>query len=186
MTINFIVKVDQSWNIGVSKTNSMPWESTTNPDIIQANKEDMDYFKRLRTSWEENVVLMWRKTWQSIDPKFRPLTQATNIVLTRTEIQEIHPDLRVYDDPEKSLEYIKKFFPDSQVWIIGWWQIFKWFLEHKKVDQIFLTRLHEKYEDADIKMPWLKINWKNFEFEGFELESKKTIGMQDYFVYRKI
>ena len=182
--INFIVKVDNIWNIWVSKTNSMPWENTTDPLVIQANKEDMDYFKRLRTSWEENVVLMWRKTWQSIDPRFRPLTQATNIVLTRTEIQEIHHDLRVYDDPQKALEYIQKFFPTCQVWVIGGWEIFRWFLENQKVDKIFLTKINQNFE-ADIKMPGIKIVDNNFEFEGFELESKKTIWMQDYYVYSR-
>ena len=48
----------------------------------------MAYFKKITTSFgklgdEQNVVIMGRKTWESIPSRFRPLDNRVNIVLTR-------------------------------------------------------------------------------------------------------
>lgn len=47
----------------------------------------MSYFRAVTTATEDpdkqNGVVMGRRTWESIPPKFRPLNGRTNIVLTR-------------------------------------------------------------------------------------------------------
>ena len=47
----------------------------------------MSYFREVTTATEDpgkqNGVVMGRRTWESIPPKFRPLNGRTNIVLTR-------------------------------------------------------------------------------------------------------
>jgi dihydrofolate reductase len=42
--------------------------------------EDLEHFKRLTSG---NPVVMGRKTWDSLPPRFRPLTGRRNIVVTR-------------------------------------------------------------------------------------------------------
>ena len=48
---------------------------------------DMAYFKELTSktadAGKQNAVIMGRKTWESIPPKFRPLPGRINVVLTR-------------------------------------------------------------------------------------------------------
>jgi dihydrofolate reductase len=50
--------------------------------LVWRNKEDMAHFKELTTG---KVVIMGRKTWESIPPKFRPLPDRTNVVVTRNQ-----------------------------------------------------------------------------------------------------
>jgi dihydrofolate reductase len=54
----------------IGHNNAMPWHLP----------EDMARFKRLTTG---RPVIMGRKTWDSLSPKFRPLPGRTNVVITR-------------------------------------------------------------------------------------------------------
>lgn len=54
----------------IGKDNALPWHLP----------EDMRHFKALTTG---HTVIMGRKTWESLPPKFRPLPQRHNIVVTR-------------------------------------------------------------------------------------------------------
>lgn len=54
----------------IGKANALPWHLP----------EDMRHFKALTTG---HTVIMGRKTWESLPPKFRPLPQRRNIVVSR-------------------------------------------------------------------------------------------------------
>ncbi len=54
----------------IGKDNSMPWHLP----------EDLAHFKRLT---QGSPVIMGRKTWDSLPPRFRPLPGRSNIVITR-------------------------------------------------------------------------------------------------------
>ena len=70
-------------NLGIGNSGGLPW-----PQL----KKEMGFFARVtkRTSpststegvKKMNAVLMGRKTWESIPPKFRPLKDRLNIVIT--------------------------------------------------------------------------------------------------------
>ncbi len=54
----------------IGKGNALPWHLP----------EDLKHFKQLTTG---QAVIMGRKTWESLPPKFRPLPNRLNIVITR-------------------------------------------------------------------------------------------------------
>ena len=54
----------------IGKNNTLPWHLP----------EDMAHFKQLTQGC---AVIMGRKTWDSLPPRFRPLPGRTNIVITR-------------------------------------------------------------------------------------------------------
>lgn len=54
----------------IGRDNKLPWHLP----------EDLAHFKALTTG---QAVVMGRKTWESLPPKFRPLPQRVNIVVTR-------------------------------------------------------------------------------------------------------
>jgi len=54
----------------IGKDNTLPWRLP----------EDMAHFKRTTLG---SPVIMGRKTWDSLPPKFRPLPGRQNIVVTR-------------------------------------------------------------------------------------------------------
>jgi len=66
--ISLIAAVAKNGVIG--RDNALPWHLP----------EDMKHFKALTTG---HAVLMGRKTWESLPPKFRPLPNRQNYVLTR-------------------------------------------------------------------------------------------------------
>ncbi|KYK60123.1 hypothetical protein DCS_01258 [Drechmeria coniospora] len=68
-------------NMGIGAHGSMPWTGL---------RKEMQYFARITTRpppqsppGTVNAVIMGRKTWDSIPPKFRPLKDRLNIVITR-------------------------------------------------------------------------------------------------------
>eukprot|EP01043_Picozoa_sp_COSAG02_P013258 COSAG02_NODE_527_length_20704_cov_120.745462_10_plen_104_part_00 len=69
-----------SWGIG--KDGGIPWQLPG----------DMAHFRKVTLETvdpeRQNAVVMGRRTWESIPPKFRPLAGRINIVLTRTPSSE--------------------------------------------------------------------------------------------------
>lgn len=73
----FQLVVAATRKLGIGKGGTMPWRLPS----------DMAYFKALTSATADpskaNAVVMGRKTWESIPPKFRPLRGRVNVVLTR-------------------------------------------------------------------------------------------------------
>lgn len=71
---------------GIGKDGGLPWRL----------KGEMAYFRKVTSYVPEdekhqrtrNAVIMGRKTWASIPPKFRPLGDRINIVISRTQSAE--------------------------------------------------------------------------------------------------
>lgn len=60
-----------SWpEYGIGKDNNMPWSLP----------EDLDYFNKVTTG---HIVIMGRRTWESLPDRYRPLPGRLNIILTR-------------------------------------------------------------------------------------------------------
>ncbi|KAI9905022.1 hypothetical protein N3K66_001551 [Trichothecium roseum] len=69
-------------NMGIGAHGTMPW---------QGLRKEMQYFARVTSRvppqaplGSVNAVIMGRKTWDSIPPRFRPLKNRLNIVISRT------------------------------------------------------------------------------------------------------
>ena len=105
MNINMIYA--RSANGVIGKDGVMPWHLP----------EDLARLKRLTHGWP---VVMGRKTWDSLPPRFRPLPGRTNIVITRqTSWQET--GAQSVASLASALELCKG---SAEVWIIGGAQIF--------------------------------------------------------------
>ena len=77
VSLNLIVAIDSKNGIG--KDNDIPWHIPN----------DLKYFKKITTStskpFKKNIVIMGRKTWDSIPDKYKPLPNRHNFILTRNE-----------------------------------------------------------------------------------------------------
>jgi dihydrofolate reductase len=132
-----IMAADEAWGIG-NKKGGLPW-----PKI----KEDMELFKRLTTG---QVVVMGRKTWESLPPKSRPLPQRVNVVLTQNFTPEavMTGAHCVYS----SLEGVEAVCDlGLEVFIIGGAQVYKQALELDMIQTIHLSLVHGTFE-ADTHM----------------------------------
>ncbi|KAG5888002.1 hypothetical protein JTB14_016626 [Gonioctena quinquepunctata] len=142
-------------NMGIGKNNNLPWRLKT----------EMEYFTRLTTKTEDsekkNIVIMGRRTWDSIPKKFKPLGKRINFVLSRSEL-----DLKNYEDVYsfKSLEECIERLEDDEfrklyehVWVIGGSHIYKEAMESNNFYRLYLTKIL-KHFDCDTFFPELPPN----------------------------
>lgn len=80
--------------------------------------EDMAHFRQLTAG---HTVVMGRKTWESLPPRFRPLPGRRNIVVSR-QSDYVAPGGEVADSLEKALALAATA---TQVFIIGGEQIYR-------------------------------------------------------------
>lgn len=126
MTVNAILAHDDKFGIG--KDGKLPWPHSP---------ADMKWF---RDCTNGHVVVMGRKTWESIGSKKLP--NRTNIVVTRSRI-EGNPDGVYYGDMSALINMIRKDYPDLKTWIIGGADIYKQALPY--CDNIYLTHIKGDY-----------------------------------------
>lgn len=165
-------------SLGIGKNGTLPW-----PQL----KKEMAYFarvtKRVPTSAAappppppsstgsvaRNAVIMGRKTWESIPPRFRPLKDRVNVVVSRNPAQidgiQEAGEVSQKGDPAaapvaaKSLaDAVEKLAPLrksgllGRVYVIGGAQLYKAALEMDEAKYILLTRVWKEY-DCDTVFP---------------------------------
>ena len=92
----------------IGKDNTMPWHLP----------EDLAHFKRLT---QGSPVVMGRKTWDSLPPRFRPLPGRINIVITRQSHWQAEGALR-----SASLSEALSLCGDApDIWVIGGADIYR-------------------------------------------------------------
>lgn len=103
--------------------------------------EDIARFKALTMG---KVVLMGRKTWESLPTKFRPLPGRTNIVITRRTRYDVPVGVLVYPSLEEALAR------HMDVCIIGGAEIYAQALP--RADRLEITHVHRAV-DGDAFFP---------------------------------
>ncbi|WEV42392.1 dihydrofolate reductase [Bifidobacterium sp. ESL0682] len=89
--------------------------------------EDMKHFKELTVS---HPVIMGRKTWDSLDPRYRPLPNRDNIVVSH-DANWRAAGATTANDIEAALDFARQeAIPDdgldrSEIWVIGGAQLFR-------------------------------------------------------------
>ena len=141
--ISAIVAVDKDWGIGFEG------------QLLERLPPDMKYFKSLTSG---NVVIMGRKTWESLPTK--PLLDRSNIILSRT----LQRGSWIYDDkahyiqfiPETTESEFESFRKSStQFFVIGGGEIYKQLLPY--CDQVYVTQILKSHENVDTYFPNLDI-----------------------------
>ncbi|RYP17085.1 hypothetical protein DL765_004704 [Monosporascus sp. GIB2] len=108
-----------------------------------------------------NAVIMGRKTWDSIPPRFRPLKGRLNIVISRSHSEQAPPPAREMDAEteavrvgslEQAIEYLGSTTSTSQtamtgrVFVIGGAQIYGAALRLREARRVLLTRVMDDFE----------------------------------------
>ncbi|KAJ8976693.1 hypothetical protein NQ317_018206 [Molorchus minor] len=144
-------------NMGIGKNGNLPWRLKT----------EMEFFTRMTSATKDknkkNVVIMGRRTWDSIPKKFKPLNNRINCVLSKSDL-----DFSTYNDVYgfKSLEEcIKRLESDEfhgkweTVWVIGGSNIYKDSMESEHFFRLYLTKIFKTY-DCDTFFPNMPGNVK--------------------------
>jgi len=102
---------------GIGKDNAIPWKL----------KPDMAYFRAVTTSRDDplhrkNAIVMGRKTWESIPPKFRPLPNRINVIVSSNQDLlegNVNPDAFVVSSLGEALSVLEKREDCARVFIGG-------------------------------------------------------------------
>ena len=143
--------------MGIGYRGTLPWPSL---------KKEMAFFARVTkrltplSHAKMNAVIMGRKTWESIPPKFRPLKERLNIVVSRTPerlVTNLAEEKRVLMVAVGSLaaayQEVTNRSPEiDRVFVIGGAEIYIKSLEIESVDRILWTRVKKEYE-CDVSFP---------------------------------
>lgn len=123
----------------IGKDNALPWHLP----------EDMAHFKQLTQGCP---VVMGRKTWDSLPPRFRPLPGRTNIVVTRQGDWQADGAQRAASLPEA----LAQCGAGHTVWVIGGAQIYAEALP--QADRLEVTEIARDFE-GDAYAPVLDEGW---------------------------
>jgi len=106
---------------------------------------DMAHFKRVTTETTVpgtvNAVVMGRKTWDSIPPKFRPLPDRTNIVLTRSTVAPgTYPEsVLTASSLQAAMELLEQLPHTGNVFVMGGAQIYEQAIQQGIVNKVIYT-----------------------------------------------
>ncbi|CAK7264209.1 hypothetical protein SEPCBS119000_000872 [Sporothrix epigloea] len=137
-------------DMGIGANGGLPWTGL---------RKEMAYFARVTKRGDGNAVIMGRKTWDSIPPKFRPLRGRLNVVISRSFAPGLPKDPADGPDAspveasslEMALEYLRRAKVDSaaesansrggRVFVIGGAQIYGAALRLVEARRVLLTRV---------------------------------------------
>lgn len=139
MPASLTLIVAYSTNRVIGRDNALPWKLPG----------DLAHFKR---STLGHPIIMGRKTWDSLPPRFRPLPGRTNIVVTRQTDWHAEGARRATSLPDA----LAQCDAGQTVWIIGGAQIYAEALP--LADRLEVTEIGHVFE-GDAYAPALGTEW---------------------------
>ncbi|WP_420581178.1 dihydrofolate reductase [Reichenbachiella sp.] len=141
MKISLIAAMTKNRVIGIN--NDLPWHLPN----------DMKYFME---TTKGHVVIMGRKNFDSLPPKFKPLPHRTNVILTRQQGFDV-ADCEVYNEIKDAYAFAEEQ-GEQELFVIGGGQIYQMAME--QADMIYLTEIDAHIENGEVFFPEMKGNWK--------------------------
>nr|XP_022907208.1 dihydrofolate reductase [Onthophagus taurus] len=176
LKLNLIAAVCE--NMGIGKNNDLPWRL----------KSEMAYFTRMTSESKnnkKNVVIMGRKTWDSIPPKYKPLNNRINFILSRSNVYlDGYKDCFAFKSLDEAIDKLnnkdyQKIY--DNVWVIGGSLIYKASMANKYFYRLYLTEIKKQY-DCDTYFPKLNGNLKEVKDDCVPEEVQEENGIS--FVYK--
>lgn len=129
---------------------------------------------------------MWKNTRESLPPKFKPLPNRINCILSRSIKEEsrnskINDFVLYFNDFNHCLRELSEKENVWKVFVIWWAQVYNSLLNHDFLDKIYITRLKWDY-NCDVFFDWVP---DSFSLEA-ETDEKEENGIKFKFqIYKK-
>ncbi len=148
---SIIVAVDEK--MGIGKGNALPWRIS----------RDMQHFKEITiapSGRPQNVLIMGRKTWESLPSKFRPLPGRVNVVITSQTGYDLPREVSRFPNLDAALGcFCSKTDEHGQVFVIGGAQVFAQAIKHPLCSKLFITHIVKDYS-CDVFFPDIPFSYK--------------------------
>ena len=156
MRLNLIYA--QSRNGVIGRDNALPWHLP----------EDLAHFKQQTLGCP---VVMGRRTWESLPPRFRPLPGRLNVVLTRDPNWHENGVHR-FTELREALQFLKDA---TEVWVIGGAQVYAQALP--MAQRVVVTEIDADF-DGDAHAPQLGPEWQEID----RIQRVSSLGLPFSFV----
>ncbi len=136
--------------------------------------EDIKYFQKITLKTKDknkiNAVLMWRKTWESIPSKFKPLIWRLNCILTKNKKLFSNTlkknNTKWYSSISTCIKDLEKNNNIEKIFVIGWAFFYNEILKYNCLKKIYITKVFWDF-NCDIFFNWIP--------NSFELKSKSDM-----------
>ena len=143
-------------------------------------KSDMNFFKSTTSG---HWVIMGRKSWESLPPRFRPLPNRFNCVVSRN-VDFQAEGAHLFSNVQSAIETARQSNAEK-VFIIGGAQIYNQSLQENLADEMYLTHVGATFDDADVFFPIVEEStWEIQEIDHFEADENNEYS-GTIFHYRK-
>lgn len=144
---------------------------------------DMAFFK---TTTTDHWVIMGRKSYESLPPKFRPLPHRINVIVTRDPYYHAD-DCLVFHSIEEAIEAARKA-DQRKAFIIGGAQIYAESLTSNLIDEMYLTHVAGVFPEADVFFPEINPSqWDITQLLDFPADEKNQFdGKILHYVSKKV
>ncbi len=175
INFNIIVAIDSKNGIG--KDGNLPWHLS----------QELKYFKAITTKTvspdKKNVVIMGRKTWESIPEKFRPLLDRINVVLTHNKELDLPEGVLKacsFEDVVNVLEADMLQNSWGEVFVIGGRGIFdEAFKYYPQCQKLYVTEIQGDF-NCDVFLPFFKEKFEKKVVSSAQVENGVTYFFTEY------
>jgi dihydrofolate reductase len=169
MTVILIAAIGENRELG--RNNELLWHL----------HEDMQFFKNTTLGYH---VIMGRKSFESIPPKYRPLPNRTTVIISRNP-DYLYEECYTCGSISEALELVDSH-GETEAFITGGGEIYRQALADDVVDEMYLTHVRATFQDADVFFPqWNDSEWEKKEIGSFEADSQNEFAFRIVH-YRKI
>lgn len=162
-------------DLGIGAQGKLPWRL----------KQEIRYFKDVTSNSTSgvNAVVMGRKTWESIPPKFRPLPNRINVVLSRSYDNSSKDGVFYYNSLEQLLtklheeNYKLGGASIEKIFVIGGAQIYNSMVDDERVDNLLITDVKHTGAERPGIDTWLSWDLGKWQKKSVE-DLKKFAGVE--------
>jgi dihydrofolate reductase len=130
--------------------------------------EDMQFFKSTTIGY---YVIMGRKSFESIPPKYKPLPNRVNVIISRNP-DYMYEECYTCSSIQEAIQLAEER-GEEQVFITGGGEIYKQSLAEGLVDEMYLTHVDAAFPDADVHFPeFASEEWESVELHNFDADSQ--------------
>jgi dihydrofolate reductase len=164
-TYALIVAHDEK--LGIGKDNKLPWHI----------KGDMKHFRDLTTagmndngleSEKTNVVIMGRKTWESLPANYKPLPNRLNLVISRNTDYVLPANVLHSKNIEEALNILEQK-NHGNIFVIGGAAIYQMAIKMNVFNTLYVTEIAGEY-NCDVFFPEYRNSFEVIESSNSILE----------------
>lgn len=148
-----------------------------NNKLVWNLPDDMKYFM---DSTKGHYIIMGRKNYESLPPKFKPLPNRTNIVITRQHDLKLE-NTHVVNSLDEAISFCEKE-NQEKIFVIGGGQIYN--QSFSISNTLYITEIYHKFEGDTFFPSFDKNEWEEVSREHHTMDERHLYAF-DFVIYKR-